>query len=99
MTYVQARKDHEYLWSTYAPADDMTGGYVESDDLERLLVNPTKATARQCYEDQIAYWFQAGPDKLTPCDGWQDDPEVRAIAERHFAMDRLERLLEYRRER
>lgn len=61
MTYEQARSDHEYLWSI-GPADDMTGGYVDQEDLARLLKSPTKATAAACYADQITYWFQVGPD-------------------------------------
>ena len=86
MTYAQARRDHEYLWSTYCAADDMTGGYVESEDLDRLLRKPTKATARGIYVDQILHWFDAGPEVL--ClrkNGWETDPEVAAIAERHDA--------------
>lgn len=53
--YNQARADHEYLWDTYAPASDMTGAYVDQDDLEKLLKNPTKKTAVECYEAQIEY--------------------------------------------
>ena len=87
MNYAQARQDHEYLWQTYGPADDMTGSYVDQNDLHRLLCNPTKATARDCYSDQIGYWFRVGPDIRDPraTDGWKDDPEVKAIASRHCA--------------
>ena len=62
MNYSQARKDHEYLWDTYAPASDMTGGYVDQEDLAALLHGPTKTTARQCYERQIEHWFRFGPE-------------------------------------
>lgn len=94
MTYEQARKDHEYLWSTYAAAGDMTGGYVDQDDLERLLRSPTKATARQCYENQIAYWFSFGPEpeESFSADVWKKDPVVREIAERHNCENDFERL-------
>jgi hypothetical protein len=91
VTYEQARKDHEYLWSI-APAEDMTGGYMDQDDLKKLLRNPTKATARECYVDQIHYWFQVGPDGTGGSrrghglgEGrvpWHDK-KVREIAERH----------------
>lgn len=60
VTYEQARADHEYLWSI-APAYDMTGGYEDQNDLARMLKSPTKGTARDCYVDQIVYWFEKGP--------------------------------------
>ena len=85
ITYEQARKDHEYLWKTYGSDEDMTGAYVDSDDLERLLKNPAKTTARQCYADQIRYWFEAGPDPSNNGDGrdWRSDPIVSAISDRY----------------
>jgi len=78
VTYEQARADHEYLWSI-APADDMTGGYVDQEDLARLLKSPTKTTAAACYASQIAYWFQVGPDGGSI--PW-NDARVQEIAER-----------------
>jgi hypothetical protein len=84
ITYEQARQDHEYLWSI-APAFDMTGGYVDGEDLQKLLRSPNKITARKCYSAQINYWFQVGPDTLAGGPGaipW-DDPKVKEIAERH----------------
>jgi len=92
MTYKQARADHEYLWDNYGPADDMTGGYQDSDDLERLLKTPTKAKAALIYHDQIEYWFTAGPDRSVGESGWLTDPEVERIAERHMCDDELENL-------
>ena len=84
ITYKQARKDHEYLWGTYAPAYDMTGGYVDQNDLDRLLKAPTKITARNCYSNQIHRWFDAGPDDSTPIGDWRNDPVVAEIAERYY---------------
>lgn len=89
ITYEQARKDHEYLWDI-APADDMTGAYVDQQDLAKLLASPTKATARSCYCSQIEYWFQVGPDPSKSGKGhsslslidW-NDPMIEEIAERH----------------
>lgn len=83
ISYEQARKDHEYLWSI-APAHDMTGAYVDQEDLQKLLRSPTKATARDCYLAQIEFWFQSGPD-VGDGNGdipW-DDPRVLEIAIRH----------------
>ena len=79
-TYEQARADHEYLWSL-SEAYDMSGGYVDQDDLKSLLRTPTKAMARKCYERQIWYWFDAGPDECET--DWRNDSRVREIAERH----------------
>lgn len=87
ISYEQAREDHEYLWDIGA-ADDMTGAYVDQEDLARLLRSPTKATARDCYCDQIAHWFQVGPDTRGGAsskaeDHIETDPTVREIAIRH----------------
>lgn len=84
MTYEQAFCDHQYLWMTYSPAYDMSGGYVDQDDLARLLARPTKATARECLVNQIRYWFDVGPeDGNPPAILAATDPEIYEIAERH----------------
>ena len=88
--YEQARQDHAYLWRNFGPACDMTGGYVDSDDLKKLLENPTKATATQCFSDQIRYWFRVGPDTVFGYGReWRTDPVVERIAERHGATEDL----------
>lgn len=83
-TYEQVLRQWETLWAI-APADDMTGGYVDQDDLYALLHSPSKTTARKCLESQIRYWFQAGPAKEdrmpTVAQIIQDNPAVREIAE------------------
>jgi len=61
MTYEQSYKDHSYLWGIDA-AYDMTGGYVDQEDLDKLLKSPNKRTAKACLENQIDYWFDVGPD-------------------------------------
>ena len=95
VTYEQARKDHEYLWSIN-PANDMTGGYVDQEDLDRLLKNPAKSTARDIYVSQIEYWFQAGPQGKDAADEvpW-DDPRVVEIAQRHGAMGAPDEVEDY----
>ena len=60
-SYMQALRDHQYLWNI-GPAYDMTGGYTDQEDLELLLKSPTKTTARKCLVRQIVYWFQVGPE-------------------------------------
>ena len=102
VTYEQARSDHEYLWDTYGPASDMTGGYVDSDDLERLLRKPTKVTAREVYHDQILYWLGVGPERKgvsreehrRNLERAVDDRKVRRIAYRHGEdLSQLEQVL------
>lgn len=87
MTYEQAYQDWEYLWSI-APAHDMTGSYVDQEDLAKLLKKPTKKTAKECLCAQIDYWFQAGPDIEKRSGGnsseyIENDLKVKEIAERH----------------
>ena len=87
--YDQARADHEYLWGSYAAADDMTGAYVDQQDLTRLMRSPTKATATRVYESQIHYWFEKGPDMNERArrgldKRMRDDPKIEEIAGRHF---------------
>lgn len=88
ITHEQAWADRQYLWQTYGPAQDMTGGYVDSEDLELLLKTPTKATAVRCLSRQIDYWFQVGPDLLGISQtDWQNDPRVHAIIRRYGCED------------
>ena len=92
MTYEQAKEDHEYLWETYGPADDMTGGYVDSEDLDKMLKTPSKKMASKCLKHQIYYWFQVGTESgaggcdagKTPSELVDDYPEIIDIAERYF---------------
>lgn len=89
MTYEQAFEDHQYLWREYAHAQDISGGYVDQGDLDKLLANPTKTTARECLESQIIYWFEIGPDLPDHEERWKTDPIVRETCERHGASDAL----------
>lgn len=89
-TYEEARQDHEYLWS-FGPAEDMTGAYVDQEDLKELLENPTKATARKCYIRQIEYWLIQGPEKDV-IDTWKYSKAVAEIAETYGCLEDLVRL-------
>lgn len=87
MNYAQAYKDHKYLWSI-GPAVDMTGSYVDQEDLARMLETPTKAMAAQCLCSQIEYWFDVGPDNgkdraMNVGELIRTNERVREIAERH----------------
>lgn len=82
MTYEEVYADWKYLWDI-APANDMTGGYVDQDDLKRMLKNPSKKTAVYCMKRQMEYWFQAGPDGFEVCRDYkslcEDVPKVEEI--------------------
>ncbi len=90
MTYDEMYKDWDYLFNTISTANDMTGGYVDSEDLERLLKNPSKTTAKNCLSKQIDYWFQVGLEHSnehigkTVFDLADEFPKLTEIAERHF---------------
>jgi hypothetical protein len=61
MSYEEVYTDWKYLWDI-APVNDMTGGYVDQEDLKRMLKSPSKKTAVYCLKRQMEYWFHAGPD-------------------------------------
>lgn len=88
ISYEVAYRDHKYLWA-FGPAYDMTGGYEDQGDLDRMLQTPTKSMAVKCLSDQINYWFQRGTEEggNQQVEGLlETDPMVRAIYERHVGM-------------
>ena len=85
-TYEQALADRDYLFNTYGPASDMTGGWVEGDHFEELLKRPSKAKARDILSGLICYWFETGHDGRNCYDTTapnMSDPKVAEIAERY----------------
>ena len=78
--YRQGLSDRQYLWYTNGPAKDMTGGYVDQDDLETRLKAATKMTATQYLTDQIIDWYRAGPERGA---GWFSDPRGNETARRY----------------
>ena len=96
MKYEEVYADHSYLWGI-APAQDMTGGYVDQDDLALLLKSPNKRTAKDCLLRQIDRWFSVGPEIMCGFedDGtWRKDPKVKEIAEKYYHTDAYERIVE-----
>ena len=89
MTYKQYFEDWDYLFSKIGVANDMTGGYVDSQDLDVLLESPSKATAKGCLSRQIDYWFQSGIEYSNEHKGKsiydlvEEFPKINDIAERH----------------
>jgi F420-0:gamma-glutamyl ligase-like protein len=90
MTYDSVYRDWDYLFHTVGHASDMTGGYVDSEDLDRLLKNPSKATAKKCMSCQIDYWFQVGIEynhehkRKGVYDLLEEFPRIEEIAKRHL---------------
>lgn len=90
MKYEEIKEDWEYLWAI-GPANDMTGGYVDQEDLQKLLDNPTKATAKICLKNQMEYWFSVGVEPKHRYSNTGDDPHIyedkypriREIAEKY----------------
>ena len=82
ISYAQAFADWSYLWEEYGPAEDMTGAYVDQQDLAILLRSPTKRTAAICLESQIVYWFQAPPKYYRERPD-HDDSRLWEISERY----------------
>ena len=89
MTYDDVYKDWDYLFRTIGPANDMTGGYVDSEDLDKLLKMPSKFTAKKCMICQIVYWFDAGLEYQLEYehkgiyDLLKEFPRIEEIAERY----------------
>ena len=86
MSYASVYKDWKYLFDI-SPAYDMTGGYEDQYDLQRMLENPTKKQAEACMRNQIDYWFQAGPEDFE-YKNWErlkeDYPKVDNIREEYY---------------
>lgn len=87
MSYKQTYADHKYLFDI-GPAADMTGGYVDSEDLDKMLKTPTRKMAESCLLHQIQYWFQAGTEDMggdncnkMPIDLVDEFPRIIEIAE------------------
>lgn len=86
--YEDVYDDHCYLWGI-GPANDMTGGYVDQEALDRLLKNPTKSTAKGILLDQIEYWFSVGVENnhgnngIDPHEFEDEYPRIREIAEKY----------------
>lgn len=87
--YEQVYSDWEYLFKEVAYADDMTGGYVDSEDLDKLLKKPSKATAKRILLRQIDYWFSKGIEYSEEHKGKsifdliEDYPRITGIAENY----------------
>ena len=90
MTYQFVKDAHKYLWGEYAPASDMTGGYVEGDYFIVLMYKPTKANAKEMMVGQIERWFHMGFEDIDRNNkGFHEDSRVSEIAEAFDCEDYL----------
>ena len=88
MSYKKTYDDHKFLFDI-GSASDMTGGYVDSEDLDEMLKTPTKKTAENCLLRQINYWFEVGTESggknggMSALDLVDEFPRIREIAEEY----------------
>lgn len=75
MKYEDMKSDWEYLWNI-GPANDMTSGYVDQEDLQRLIDSPSKTTAKKCLLNQMNYWFTVGVEPRNRSSNSGDDPHI-----------------------
>jgi hypothetical protein len=87
MKYEEVLEDWKFLFEGIDSASDMTGGYVDQEDLCKLLKSPTKATAKSCLLNQIEYWFDAGTEEYNCIMDTErllrKYPQARPIAEKY----------------
>ena len=60
MTFEEVKKDYQELIGKCGVAYDMTGGFVDAEHMEKVILNPTKANAKKYMIDVINYGFQMG---------------------------------------
>lgn len=58
MTFDEVKKDYLELLDKYGYPEDMTGGFVDAEHMEKVIRNPTKANAKKYMIDVIQYGFQ-----------------------------------------
>lgn len=80
--YEQRQRDYEYLVAHHGEhADDLTGGFVEGDELFRLLKNPCKKLADEIYWSLITHSAVCGFENGVEPD--LEDDEVCEIYRRN----------------
>ena len=89
MKYEEIYDDWKYLFDI-GDANDMTGGYVDQEDLSKLLKSPCKKTAASILKNQIEYWFDVGLERDTQYGGLsiteiiKVKPRIAVIAEKYL---------------
>lgn len=58
MTFEEVKKDYQELIAEFGHPSDMTGGFVDSEAMEKVILNSTKSNARDYMIEVIRYGFQ-----------------------------------------
>lgn len=58
LTFAEVKKDYRDIVNEHGLPYDMTGGFVAETHMEVVVMNPTKATARDYLISVIEYGFQ-----------------------------------------
>ena len=72
MTFAEIKKDYIRLIKEHYYPYDMDGGFVQSEKMEKVILNPTKKGASNYMATVIAYGFQWGKYYRSELHGEQD---------------------------
>lgn len=83
----QIRLDYKYVQSTFGEPIDFSGSGMESEQLERLLSNPAKQTAFDCYKERLHNIYESGyeiSDRESKTLPFFDDERLQEIGDRYL---------------
>ena len=60
MTFEEVKADYIEIVEKHGFPSDMTGGFSDAAQMEKVIRNPTKANAKKYMLNVIAYGFQVG---------------------------------------
>ena len=86
MTFQEVKKDYLELMDIGYPYD-MTGGFVDAEQMEPVILNPTKLKAKKYMISVIEYGFQFGDFWRTELDGEisiDDNKVVNSMYEKYM---------------
>jgi hypothetical protein len=85
MTFSEVKQDYLRLKNSYGQPYDMTGGFVAEEQMEDVILNPTKNNAKRYMMDVIRYGFQNGTDWRTEEHFFpiNSDPVLKEIFEKY----------------
>lgn len=58
MDFKEIKRDYQNLKKKWGYPNDMTGGFVDAEKMEMVILNPTKNNAAEYMKDVIYYGFQ-----------------------------------------
>lgn len=89
-TFEEVKKDYLALISTWGHPHDMTGGFIDAEQMEPVILNPSRAKARDYLLSVIQYGFQDLPhdsyySELHGKINVSECPTVKKIWEKYIA--------------